>query len=57
LQIDLFGGLSVDADVNLKLIVDRYELSGADIVNILHYACAPRLINWTASLTNKYWPE
>ena len=31
--------MTVDADVNLKLIVGRYELSGADIVNIVHYIC------------------
>ncbi|HOY16496.1 MAG TPA: AAA family ATPase [Haliscomenobacter sp.] len=31
--------LSLEDDVDLKIISDRYEVSGADIMNIVHYCC------------------
>ncbi len=38
-QLSLPSALELAADINLKVIADRYELSGADIVNIVHYVC------------------
>lgn len=31
--------VNLDSEINLKLLADRYELSGADIMNIIHYCC------------------
>ena len=31
--------VKLESDVQLKVIADRFELSGADIVNIVHYCC------------------
>jgi AAA+ superfamily predicted ATPase len=31
--------VTLDQGVDLKLIADRYEVSGADIMNIVHYCC------------------
>lgn len=31
--------VSLGQEVDLKLIADRYEVSGADIMNIVHYCC------------------
>lgn len=31
--------VALDQEVDLKLIADRYEVSGAGIMNIVHYCC------------------
>lgn len=41
------------ADVDLKQIADRYELSGADIVNIVHYICLRAMADRQRLITNK----
>lgn len=33
------SSVSLSEDVNLKQLADRFELSGADILNIVHYCC------------------
>ncbi|PTQ91925.1 ATPase family protein associated with various cellular activities (AAA) [Nitrosomonas nitrosa] len=41
------------ADVDLKQIADRYELSGADVVNVVHYICLRAMAGKQTLITNK----
>ena len=41
------------SDVDLKLIADLYELSGADIVNVVYYVCLRAIADKQQLLTNK----
>lgn len=43
----------LDADVDLKILAERYELSGASIVNIVQYCCLTALSRNDKVLTNQ----
>lgn len=44
--------IALDADVDLKILAERYELSGASIVNIVQYCCLTALSRNDKVLTN-----
>lgn len=45
--------IALDTDVNLKMLAERYELSGASIVNIVQYCCLTALSRNDKVLTNQ----
>ena len=52
-QQSLPTDMALAADVNLKLLSERYELSGASVVNIVHYCCLNALSRGVLTLTNE----
>ena len=51
-QQSLPSNIQLNADVNLKILAERYELSGASIVNIVQYCCLNALSRNDKILTN-----
>ncbi len=51
-QQSLPKNVLLDDDVNLKILAERYELSGASIVNIVQYCCLNALSSGDLTLTN-----
>lgn len=52
-QQSLPTDMQLAADVQLKQLSERYELSGASIVNIVHYCCLNALSRSVLTLTNE----
>ena len=51
-QQSLPKNVLLDSDVNLKVLAERYELSGASIVNIVQYCCLNALSHNDKVMTN-----
>ena len=51
-QQSLPKNVQLDGDVNLKILSERYELSGASIVNIVQYCCLNALSRNDKAMTN-----
>ena len=45
--------MKIDEDIDWKMIATRFELSGAGILNIVHYCSVESLANPTESLNAK----
>ena len=53
-QISLPKEIKLAPDVNLERLSERYELTGANIVNAIHYACLKQLSEESATLKLEY---
>jgi ATP-dependent 26S proteasome regulatory subunit len=45
--------VQLDAAVNLRQIADKYELSGSNIINVVHYCCLQALSANTNVITHE----
>jgi hypothetical protein len=52
-QQSLPPNVALATDVNLKLLAEKYELTGASIVNIVQYCCLSALSKGVLELTNE----
>lgn len=50
---NLPSAVQLDPNVHLRAIAERYELSGSNIVNVVHYCCLQALANQTRTITNE----